>query len=272
MLVNVEQILASKSPRLARRLPAFVLRYLEHVIHQNDVNYILQNYGHLQGLEFVRAALQHLNITYTVHGEQNLQQAPHALFLSNHPLGGFDGVVLLDVLGKIYPNIQTVINDLLMNIVPLRPLFLPINKHGVQPQEYARQLQTAYASDKPILYFPAGLCSRKIKGVVQDLPWRPGTAKIVRDYQRDVVPVFFSGRNSNFFYNLANLRKMLKIKANIEMLYLVDELFRQRNAHYDVYFGTPIPHSTLTQMGNLNKMITFVRERSYQLAQNSKSS
>ncbi|GHT66100.1 glycerol acyltransferase [Bacteroidia bacterium] len=263
--IDVEQLLASKSPALAKRLPKFVLRYLKRIIHQDEINDILHHCGHLQGLDFVAKSLKQLDITYTLHGEEHLADTQRKLFLSNHPLGGFDGVVLLDILGKHNPAIKTVINDLLMNITPLQSLFLPVNKHGVQSQAYAQQLQAAYSSNDPILYFPAGLCSRKIKGKIVDLEWKKSAVKIARDYQRDVVPIYFAGRNSNFFYWLANVRKRLKIKMNIEMLYLADELFKQRNTHYHVFVGNPISHTFLSQMKNLNEMTDFVRQKVYEL-------
>jgi putative hemolysin len=264
--VDIESLLASKNPTLARRLPRFVLRYLKRIIHQDDINEILRRYGHLQGLDFVAGSLEFLNVTYTLHGEENLADTRRCLFMSNHPLGGFDGVVLLSILGKCTPNIKTVVNDLLMNIAPLQPLFLPVNKHGAQSQAYAQQLQAAYASDASILYFPAGLCSRKIGGKIVDLQWKNSAIKIARNYERDVVPIYFSGRNSDFFYRLAALRKRLRIKVNIEMLYLVDELFRQRNAHYHVFVGRPISHAALATMGSFAAMTEYVRGEVYGMA------
>lgn len=93
---------------------------------------------------------------------------------------------------------------------------------------------------------PAGLCSRRIKGSVCDLPWKPSFVKNAIESRRDIVPVYFEGKLSNFFYNLSSIRTALGIKANIEMLYLADEMFSQRGRHFDIYFGEPVPWQRLT--------------------------
>lgn len=171
----------------------------------------------------------------------------------------------MDAIGKIFPDIRFVVNDLLYYLDPLKPLFLPINKHGGQSAEAAQMLRSALDSDCQVLYFPAGLCSRKIKGAIVDLPWKSSFLKMAIAHRRHVVPLFFDGRNSNWFYGLANLRKQLGIKANVEMLYLSDELFRQRNGSFSLRIGEPIPYDTFTKDKNLGKWVNFVRTKTYEL-------
>jgi putative hemolysin len=262
--IDIEELIASKNPRLLRWLPRFVLRYLKRVLHQDEVNYVLSTYR-TPGLPFLRDLIGHLNISYTVEGGEKLQQDERYLFACNHPLGGLDGVIIMDAIGKIFPDFKFVVNDLLCRIEPLKPLFLPINKHGGQSTKAAQMLRSALASDGQILYFPAGLCSRKIKGEIVDLPWKNSFLKMAIAHQRHVVPMFFEGRNSDWFYNLANFRKRLGIKANLEMLYLADEMFHQRNGKFTLRIGEPISYSMFTESGNLGKWVNFVREKTYEL-------
>ncbi|MGL5960023.1 MAG: 1-acyl-sn-glycerol-3-phosphate acyltransferase [Bacteroidales bacterium] len=263
-LIDVEELIRVKNKRLQRCLPRFVINYLKRVLHQDEVNYVLQNYSGT-GLEFVGGILQHFNITYMLEGAEKLNSNERYLLVSNHPLGGLDGVVLLDAIGKTVGDVKFVVNDLLLFLDPLAPIFLPINKHGNQSSNVVQQLKEGLASDSQILYFPAGLCSRKINGEIVDLPWKRSFIKFATEHQRHIVPLFFEGRNSNFFYNLANFRKCLGLKFNLEMLYLTDELFRKRNAHFKVKVGAPIPYQTFTKEKSAVEWAKFVRDETYAL-------
>jgi putative hemolysin len=242
------------------------MSYLKKIVHQDEVNEILTTYGYEhRGLSFNRKVLEHLNISYTtLHSENLPPQDGRYIFASNHPLGGLDGIVLIDLIGEHYGNVKFIVNDLLMYLTPLRDVFAPVNKHGRQSADYVKTIDELYSSDKQVLYFPAGLCSRKIKGEIVDLEWKKNFIAKAIKYKRDVVPMFFDGRNSNFFYNLANIRKSVGIKANIEMLYLSDEMFRQRNARFTVKIGRSIPYQDLQEMG-IKKSIEYVRNRVYEL-------
>jgi putative hemolysin len=267
--VDLDKTFYDKNPKLYKMLPKFVMNYLKRIVHQDEVNEILTTYGYgHSGLSFNHKVLEHLNITYTTANAENLPPKDgRYIFASNHPLGGLDGIVLIDLIGKHYGNVKFVVNDLLMYLTPLRDVFAPVNKLGRQSANYAVMIDELYSSDKQVLYFPAGLCSRKIKGEIIDLEWKKSfVAKAVK-YKRDVVPMFFDGRNSNFFYNLANIRKSLGIKANIEMLYLSDEMFRQKNARFTVKIGKSVPCQDLQEMG-IKKGIEYVRNKVYELRKN----
>lgn len=265
--IDVEKVIASKNPRLKKFLPKFIISYLKRIIHQDEINGILRRHGHKEGLDFVNSSLKDLGITYRVYGVENLKIDGRYLFASNHPLGGLDGLIMMSELGRHYDNIKFVVNDLLMNIHQLEPLFIPVNKHGKQSTEYAKRIEDAYSSDAQVLYFPAGLCSRKVKGQITDLEWHKNFIQKAIKHQRDVVPVHFSGRNSEFFYNLANLRSKLGIRVNIEFIYLVDELFRQKNKKIDIVIGEPIPYQTFDKSRSLNEWALYVRNLSYELAE-----
>jgi len=263
--IDVEDVLRSKSPSMAKAIPGFLINYLKRIVHQDDINLILRNFGHLKDLEFIGPTLEFMGIKYKVFGSENLPSSGRYFFVSNHPLGGLDGLVFMNELGKHYPDIKFPVNDILMNLGNLSGIFLPVNKHGGQAKNAIRKLEETYASGSQILYFPFGLCSRKKDGKIQDLIWHKSFITKALQHKRDVVPAFFSGRNSNFFYNLSNLRKSLGIKANIEMLYLPDEMFRQKEKEIILVFGKPIPWQTFDSSKSPAEWAEWVKTKSYEL-------
>lgn len=237
--VDLEKVIAGKSERLLRFLPGFLLRYLKKTIHQNDLNGILNRHKDKFGQEFLVELIKEFGVNVVVKGEENLLKADRFVVASNHPLGGIDGIALMYVVGKYVPEIVTPVNDFLMYLPNLKPLFIPVNKHGSNASNVALFNET-FASDKAVLYFPAGLCSRKSGSEIIDLEWKKTFLAKARSYNRDILPVHISGRNSAFFYNLANFRKKIGLKANIEMLFLVDEVFKQKNKDIIITFGEPV--------------------------------
>jgi putative hemolysin len=228
---------------LASKIPRFIYSYFKKVIHQDDLNEGIKRFGDLSGLSFLREILDYMGVKITHQGIENIPVEGRFIIASNHPLGGLDGMALMKIAGAVRPDIVFPVNDLLMNIPNLRPLFIPINKLGSNSHNLVI-MNEAFASDKVILYFPAGLCSRKQHGLVMDLEWKKTFITKAITYKRDIIPVYINGRNSNWFYNLANWRKHLGIKVNIEMLYLVDEMFKQNNKSIKIIFGKPIPWET----------------------------
>lgn len=263
--IDVGDIIAAKSPALAKKLPAFLVNYLKRTIHQDEINEILSNFKDLRDAEFAAATLAFMGVTYTAYGTDNLPHDGRFIFVSNHPLGGLDGLVFITEMAKHYNNIKFPVNDLLTFLKNLNGVFLGINKHGSQGRSASLQLEEAYASDCQILYFPAGLCSRKIKGEIRDLTWQKSFITKAIRYERDVVPLHFSGKNSNFFYTLSNIRKMLGIKTNFEMLYLPDEMFRQKGKEISIKFGKPIPWSTFDHSRTHAEWAEQVKNISYGL-------
>ena len=264
-LVNVRAVIRAKSPALERYMPSFIIRWLERILHQDEINEIISLYGHLSGVPMAVASLEHLRVSSQSIGLENVPADGRYVFVSNHPLGGLDGLVLIKTLGQHFADIKFIVNDLLLNLTPLESVFVPVNKHGRQSAAYAQRIIDTYNSDAQILYFPAGLCSRKIKGRVTDLPWKRNVLQKAIKHQRDIVPVFFSGANSNFFYRLANIRKRLGLKFNIEMLYLSDEAFRQKGNNFRLYFGKPIPYSHFTAEKSLDAWMQDIRQEVYAL-------
>ncbi len=263
--IDVGKVLKDKNPSLARIVPAFLINYLKRIVHQEELNEFLREYGHLRDAELIKEGLRFMNITYTVEGKENIPHEGRFIFVSNHPLGGLDGLVFIYELSKYFNDIKFPVNDILTNIENLNGIFLPVNKHGAQGREAARAIEEAYASDSQILYFPAGLCSRKKKGEIKDLVWYKSFITKAVAHKRDIVPVYFAGRNSNFFYNLSNFRNFLGIKANIEMLYLPNEMFRQKGKKIRMVFGKIIPWTTFDSSKNPSEWAAWVRGKSYDL-------
>ncbi|MDQ2180353.1 1-acyl-sn-glycerol-3-phosphate acyltransferase [Marinifilum sp. D714] len=264
--IDIEKVFASKSEKLTKLLPGFIVRYLKRIIHQDEINDFLSRNYQKQGIEFADSVLEELDIKFKVEGLENIDKNGRYLFASNHPLGGPDGIILISIFGKEFDGIRFLVNDILMNIKNLNDVFIPINKHGGQAKAAAILLENAYQSESTILTFPAGLVSRKQKGKIEDLDWKKSfIAKSIK-HKRDIVPIYMDGRNSNFFYNLANLRKFFGLKSNLEMLYLPNELFKQRGKTFTVRIGKPVSYKTFDKSLSYDKWAEKMKRETYKLA------
>lgn len=268
-LIDVEKVFETKNPSLFNIIPSFVFRYLKRIIHQEEINEFIAREGHLKGAEFAQSILTNLfGASYEVFGLENIPEKGRYLFASNHPLGGLDGIAFLVAASCRFPDLKFPVNDILLNLKPLNNIFVPINKHGGHSREAALLIEEAYQSDSQVLMFPAGLVSRKQKGVIRDLEWKKNFVRKAIQHHRDIVPVHISGKNTNFFYRLANIRKRLGIKANIEMLYLPDEMFKQKGENLTIRFGEPISWESIKEQGTLEQWALKIKEKSYELAKN----
>lgn len=238
--IDIRRLIKNKNPKLSRWVPNFLIRWIERLIRLEKINHVLSTYGEQEPLEFIRSTLDYIGVTYSVHGPENIPDDRRVIFASNHPLGGLDGLILAEAVAPFVPSVKLIVNDLLMYLEPLAPIFAPVNKFGSQNSEYARRITEMYASDTAVITFPAGLCSRLIGKEIRDLPWHRNFVSKAWNSNRMIVPVFIEGANSRFFYQLANLRKKLGIKMNIEMLWLPKEMFDQKGKHIDIYFGEPV--------------------------------
>ncbi|MCM1482742.1 MAG: 1-acyl-sn-glycerol-3-phosphate acyltransferase [Muribaculaceae bacterium] len=246
--IDLDEILRRRLPRHYRFIPRVLIPGMERFICQDSLNNMLEVNRGLTGADFCRGVLEHLGIEYSVDGADNLPESGRAIFVCNHPLGGLDGIILIDMLTRRYhTEVKFVVNDLLMAIHPLRNVFIPVNKFGRQERNATSELDKAMASDAPIIVFPAGLVSRKQKGGhIADMRWHKMFVNKAVRYRRDIIPMFFNGQNSSFFYNFAKLRTRIGLKFNIEMVRLPAEVFRCKDARFSVKIGTPIPYATLS--------------------------
>lgn len=267
--IDIEKVIHNKNPRLAKALPGFISRYLKKILHQTDINKSLEANKNVNGLDFVRNILKEFNAKINVSGLENLPETGRFIIASNHPLGGLDGLALMHVAGKVRKDIVFPVNDFLLNLPNLQNLFIPINKHG-KNTENLDKLENAFKSDKLILYFPAGLCSRKIKGQICDLEWKKTFITKAIKYNRDIIPVYIDAENSKFFYRLANFRKAIGIKSNIEMLYLVDEMYKQYNKNINIILGEKISVSEFTKEKKNKEWAAYVKQKAYSLKNNFK--
>jgi len=237
MQINIADIINQRRQASGKHtLPNWLFRPLARLIHQDEINSALATYGHLPTYDFLRAIIHDvLHCTYTLQ-PATCHLPPATLFVSNHPLGGLDGMMLILALHDLGYDVKVIVNDFLLAIPPLAPIFVPVNKVGCQKREYVQQMHELWSSSSPILSFPAGACSRLIHGQVQDLPWRPTYLKQAAKYHRQIVSIHFEGRNSMLFYRVAQIRALLHIPLNIEMMLLPHEMFHARGHHYNIQF------------------------------------
>lgn len=242
--VDISATLNSRASKYAKFIPGFMVKWLEHTICQDELNGILERTSGKRGAEFCHAVLDDLDIKYDVIGGDNLPDNRRVVIVSNHPLGALDGIALVDWVSKAYgPGAKFIVNDLLMAVKPLDNVFLPINKHGKQSRTSSSNIEEVFAGDDPIIIFPAGLVSRKRDEGIRDLKWQKMFINKAVQYHRDIIPVYFDGKNSPFFYNFAKLRTRVGLKFNIEMIYLPREIFRSRHARFTIVAGKPIPYT-----------------------------
>lgn len=267
--IDIDNVLRSKAGDKAKYVPAFAVKWLKHIVHQDEINAFLSEVGDLQGVPWLDAVLKFLDNKIEVEGIENLPNDSNGqryTFVSNHPLGGADGIAIGQILGHRYDGrIRYLVNDLLMNLHGLAPLCVPINKTGHQSRDLPRMIEAAFSSENHVIMFPAGLCSRRNKGIIHDLPWNKTFISKSIETQRNVVPIFFSGQNSDRFYRLATIGKRLGLKFNIAMLFLADEVFKNRHKTFKVKIGKPIPWQTFNNERKPAEWALWVEKKVYEL-------
>lgn len=264
--INLDNVIAKKNPKLAKRLPRFVKNIIRRIIHEKNINITLSINEDYKDYDFVKNVIDNTFKSKVIsHNEENLAKSDRFIIASNHPLGGFDGMALVYAVGKHYKEIYAPVNDLLMNVENMSGTFIPINKHGRTASQAFKELDNAFASEKAIIYFPAGFCSRKKKGVICDTEWKKTFITKAKQHKRDIIPTYVKARNSKFFYRLARLRTFLGIKTNIEMFFLVDELYKQRGKTLHVYFGEPISYEKFDKSKNDKEWAEYVKHIVYEI-------
>lgn len=267
--IDLDLILSSKMGSKAKFVPRPFVSWLKRVIHQDEVNRFLWESRHLSGTEWLEECVRYLDMTLQIVGEENLPAKDDGklyTFVSNHPLGGADGVALGSIIGRHYDGqFRYLVNDLLMNLPGLAPVCIPINKTGSQSRSFPQMVEDGFKSGNHILMFPAGICSRRIDGKVQDIAWKKTFITKSVEYQRDVVPIHFSGSNSDFFYKLASFSDKYVKKINLAMLFLVDEMYKNVHKSFQVTIGKPIPWQTFDKSKSASTWAQEVRSRVYAL-------
>lgn len=272
--VDIDNILKSKLGSKAKFLPRPLVSWLKRIVHQDQVNAYLWESRHLVGTEWLEECVRYLDATLDIVGEENLPDKNDGrlyTFVSNHPLGGEDGVALGAIIGRHYDGrFRYLVNDLLMNLPGLAPLCIPINKTGKQGRDFPKMVEAGFQSDNHMLMFPAGLCSRRKNGEVRDIDWKKTFITKSVEYKRDVVPIHFSGQNSNRFYRLANFSDRF-LPFNFAMLFLVDEMYKNVHKTFRVTIGKPIPWQTFDHSRKPAEWAQWVKDRVYELGLGSTS-
>ncbi len=262
--IDIDKVLDAKNPNLRKWLPGFVTAYIKRILHQKDINVVMDNIGDLKGMDFLEGLIEkELNTTVKLKGLENIPKTGGCIIASNHPLGGLDGIALMYAVGQVRTDFQFLVNDVLLSIKNLEQFFIPVNKVGDNPRAATRMIEETYAKDIPILVFPAGLVSRKQKQGIEDLEWKKSFVSKALRYNKSIVPTYINGRNSDWFYNLSKLRTRLGVKANLEMFYLADELFKQRNQTLSITFGKPLAPTYFDKSKNHQEWATELRSLVY---------
>lgn len=265
-LIDIDKILEGKAGAKYKYIPRFVVSYLKHIVHQDELNDFLRRSQDKVGVDFLEACMGLLDTKLDIKGLENLPEGGKYTFVCNHPLGGQDGISVGYVLGKHYNgNVRYLVNDLLMNLHGLAPLCIPVNLTGSQSRNFPKMVEAGFASDNHIIMFPSGICSRRHNGIIKDVEWKKTFVTKSVETQRDVVPMHFEGRNSDFFYNLANISKALGIKFNIAMLYLADEMLKNRHKTFTLTIGEPIPWQVFDSSKTPTQWAQFVKDVVYKL-------
>ena len=267
-LIDIDLIVRQKAGNKAKYIPEFLISWLKKTVHQDEVNRFMNECGDEKGVEWLKHCVRYLDLNLKLIGEENFppDDGRRYTFVSNHPLGGGDGVALGAVIGERYhDNIRYLLNELLTNLPPLKSLGISINKIGAQSRNLPQLVEEGFKSDHQLLLFPAGICSRMKNGIIRDVPWKKTFISKSVQTQRDVVPIHFSGQNSKKFYRLANLTDSLHLKFNVAMLFLVDEMYRNVHKTCEIKIGKPIPWQTFDKSRSAGEWAQYVQNIVYNL-------
>jgi len=266
LFINLDKVVEGKMGRKSRFLPRFVMSFLKRLVHQDELNALIAASGGKQNVDFMEHCMDYMHNKVVVDGLENLPEGGAFTFVSNHPLGGQDGIVICYVLGRHYNgHIKCIVNDLLMSLSPLKGIFVPTNTVGTQAKIYSQHINELFLSNENVLIFPAGICSRRQNGVIRDLVWKKAFITKSIEHHRDVIPMYFEGCNSRFFYNIASWCQRLHVKFNIAMLFLPDEMMKNQHKIFHLTIGKPIPWQTFDNTKTPSQWAQYVKEIVYNL-------
>ena len=267
--IDVRKIIQSKNSTLYRWMPRFIIRYLERILHQKEINKFLIDNKDVYNIEFCEQVIKLLNVQIDFIGLEKIPKTGKIVLAMNHPLGGMDAMALASALKGHREDLKFIVNDILLNLKNLNGIFIGVDKHGKNSLSKREQLANLFSMDEAVCIFPAGLVSRKINGQVMDLEWKKTFITMSKKHKRTIIPIYIDGKLSNFFYRLSNFRKKIGIKANIEMLYLSNEFFKLQDKHIRIIVGEPIPFDSLPQELNERKQAFWVKDKVYELRKHS---
>jgi len=266
--IDVEKAIATKNPALLKWLPGFVLNYIKRVTHEKWINDTMEKIHVYQGKDFVNAVIDVFDLEVELIGEEYIPKEGGVIIASNHPLGALDGVALIYAIAKYREDVRFLVNDLLMQFSNFQPYFVPVNKFGKNSSKALNNIDEVYQKDYVVLIFPAGLVSRKGEdGKIRDLQWKKSFISKAKKYKKNIIPCFTTGKNSNWFYNLARWRKRLGIQANLEMFYLADEMYNQRGKKITITLGEQVPYTYFDNSKSDGQWADHMKEVVYEIGE-----
>lgn len=264
-LIDIEDVIRSKNPAILKWMPGTLLRYVKRIIHEDHINDFIRRHGDKRSFEFIREIILEFGAEVTFEGLENIPAQGGCIVVANHPIGGLDAMALMDVVSRSRKDQLFIVNDVLLNIRNLDEHFIGVNKHGKNAGTVLQKIDACYSGENVVMIFPAGLVSRKQKGKILDLEWKKSFVSKARKFKRNIIPVHISGRNSDFFYNLAQWRNRLGIKSNIEMFYLMDEMYHQFGKNIHIRIGKPIAFDVLDNSRSDHDWAQAVKKHVYLL-------
>lgn len=264
-ILDIDKVLKEKANKTYKFIPKFIINKIKQIVHQDEMNEFVKQNQHYFGQDFLRQLLKRFNLTIKYDGIEKIPKNSNYVFAANHPLGGLDGVALLHFLYNFFGETKAIVNDLLLYVENLKTVFVGVNVFGKFSKNQIEKVEDLYESNTNILVFPAGIVSRKIKGVIQDLEWRKSFLTKAIQHKKNIVPVNIIARNSNFFYNFANFRKKIGLKINLELFYLPDEMFKFSNKTIVFQFGEPISYNLFTKENKIDFWVNYIRTKSEEL-------
>jgi len=245
-VIDIRREIRNSNSGFLRSLPGFIVRRMEKLICQDEINAAIFRSRDKTGVPFINDVLEGWKVNVEIAGIENIPVVGRFIFASNHPVGGMDALAFYSLIYRFFPDVKSPTNELLGRIPNLRPVMLAINVFGRNTREVTLKLEELFESDNQIMIFPSGEVSRRKNGIISDPVWQKTFVAKAIQYRRDIIPVHISGRNSNLFYRVASLRKNLGIKAFIESFLLPREMMNQRNSTVTLTVGKVISWQTLT--------------------------
>jgi len=244
--VDVERVIRTQKNKFVKNLPGFAVNYLKKVLREKELNEINSYACSSAGIDYVNKCLEVMNITCQTFGTENLKNKGRYIFACNHPLGGIDFFAAISTIGKYHKKIKVIANEILMNVQPIKDMFLPVNVFGKNSEKDKEMIIKMMAADNiQLMTFPAGLVARKFNGTLDDGIWHRSFIRHSINFKRDIIPVFIDAENSKKFYNFSKFRKRIGIGLNLELFLLPQELVKKRNSKIDVIYGKPISYKSL---------------------------
>jgi putative hemolysin len=265
-IIDIEKTLRNSNSALIRSLPKGIKKMIARIVKQDEINAVIYSNRDKEGVEFINGVLKDWNVKIAVEGDENIPSSGRFIFVANHPVGGMDAMALFHTVHRHYSDVVFPSNELFRYIPQLNTVLLGINVFGKNTRETIEKLNELFASESQVLFFPAGEVSRRSKGEISDIAWQKSFIAKAIQHKRDIIPIHISGRNSNLFYNVAQLRKILGIKLYIETMLLPREMVKQINSTFKLTVGKPVPWQSLSRERSQNEWAQSVKQMVYNLA------